>query len=594
MRYLKKISTAACAAALCALALTGCESNDLYEVGSPDWLSEKIDSIENAKNSTGEEVLEGMNEDVYTIGKTDFTSGWWSAFSKYYKIDDNQKWNAVFNLNINPEDDTYYKNFALIVTNDEDRGAAGYQEYGAFRFDATADTLAFNSQWGKLLPFKYTQSTMLLSPENNQDANVHKLGGKITLTVDRSKVDTFMIKITNGTVTKTYVQPYKIANINTDTGNSNIRCFICAEGSYIDFLQSNIEPIGGYTSAEDKQPLSMTLANVPDDVERGATLEEAMAGISATVTFEEGVTKIVPAAELYFSAIPDMDEPGEKTLIVIYNKTFKGEKAERPIVANACFNVVTSIASIEITKQPSRTNYYYYVSDATSDLTDRSFMFDPTGLEVTATYSDGTVTVIDNSKLNFTRVPASAGQHNVTISTANGKTASLKVNVAESELYKATPSPASLGNADCTSGWWSAFTDDLQVPVGKTCEVNFTNYSSLGANWNNFVIVLRNRALAEYAVVRADNYGWQGANNSTYVDRTSGGQADWPTWLAAMNGAQCTAFITNCNNGTADVQVTMIGTDGNFYLQYYLGITTVDPNDLFFAFTVDSSHLEFK
>ena len=37
------------------------------------------------------------------------------------QVPDGEKWNAVFNLNINPVDNTYYKNFALIITNDVDR-----------------------------------------------------------------------------------------------------------------------------------------------------------------------------------------------------------------------------------------------------------------------------------------------------------------------------------------------------------------------------------------------------------------------------------------------------------------------------------------
>ena len=59
-------------------------------------------------------------------------------------------------------------------------------------------------------------------------------------------------------------------------------------GSYINFLQSNIVPIGGLTSAEDKNPLSMVLQNVPDQVNAGTSLEEAVAGITAIVSFEEG------------------------------------------------------------------------------------------------------------------------------------------------------------------------------------------------------------------------------------------------------------------------------------------------------------------
>lgn len=93
----------------------------------------------------------------------------------------------------------------------------------------------------------------------------------------------------------------------------------------------------------------MVLNNVPAEVDKGTTLEEAMQNVSATVTFEEGVTKVIPASELLFSAINDMDEVGEKTLIVIYNKTFKGENAATPIVANAKFNVVAGIKTITVT-----------------------------------------------------------------------------------------------------------------------------------------------------------------------------------------------------------------------------------------------------
>ena len=196
MRHLNKLANVLGSAALALLTLTGCEGGDLYHMDTPDWISSKIDSINNSKTTT-EEVLEGMQEDVYTIGKTDFTSGFWSSFSKYYVVGENQKWNAQFNLNINPSDNTYYKNFALIITNDNDRGASDYKEYGAIRFDATGDSAAYNSQWGSaynILPFRYTSSTLLLSPDDsNADANVQKLGGKVTLTVDRSRTDSFVV-----------------------------------------------------------------------------------------------------------------------------------------------------------------------------------------------------------------------------------------------------------------------------------------------------------------------------------------------------------------------------------------------------------------
>ena len=579
-----------CSAALGLLVLTGCDGADLYGVNAPDWISEKIDSINNAKNQgKEEEVLEGMQEDVYTVGATDFSTGFWAQFSKYYVIPDGKKFHLQFNLNINPSATNTYKNFAMILTNDVDRGGEGYTEYGAIRYD---NQPSGNSEWGDYIDRSCVESTLTFNTDT--DAGVDKLGGKVTITIDRTDPNTFSVKMDNGVVTKTYNQKSPLANLNADASNTNMRIFLVPEGSYINVLAANIEPIGGFTSAEDKNPLSMTLENVPDEVVKGSTLEEAMANISATVQFEEGVTKVVPAAELLFSAIPDMDEPGEKTLIVIYNKTFKGENCSAPIVAYAKFKVVNEIASITLTKAPERTDYYFYNSDATDGMEGRYLAFDPTGMEVVATYSDGTSAVIDNSKLSFSTVPAAPGTHKVTISSANGKTAETEVNVAVSKSSKATPSTTIVGAEDNSTGFWGAHAEDINVPAGETREINFTNYSTLGANWNNFVSILRKADLTEYAVVRADNYGWGAGYDGNPDLLTSGGQADWGTWLAAMNGAKCTVWVTNCNNGTADVQCIMHGTDGIDYGQYYLGIRYVDPNDLVVSFTVDGCHLVFE
>ena len=579
-----------CSAALGLLVLTGCDGADLYGVNAPDWISEKIDSINNAKNQgKEEEVLEGMQEDVYTVGATDFSTGFWAQFSKYYVIPDGKKFHLQFNLNINPSATNTYKNFAMILTNDVDRGGEGYTEYGAIRYD---NQPSGNSEWGDYIDRSCVESTLTFNTDT--DAGVDKLGGKVTITIDRTDPNTFSVKMDNGVVTKTYNQKSPLANLNADASNTNMRIFLVPEGSYINVLAANIEPIGGFTSAEDKNPLSMTLENVPDEVVKGSTLEEAMANISATVQFEEGVTKVVPAAELLFSAIPDMDEPGEKTLIVIYNKTFKGENCSAPIVAYAKFKVVNEIASITLTKAPERTDYYFYNSDATDGMEGRYLAFDPTGMEVVATYSDGTSAVIDNSKLSFSTVPAAPGTHKVTISSANGKTAETEVNVAVSKSSKATPSTTIVGAEDNSTGFWGAHAEDINVPAGETREINFTNYSTLGANWNNFVPILRKADLTEYAVVRANNYGWGAGYDGNPDLLTSGGQADWGTWLAAMNGAKCTVWVTNCNNGTADVQCIMHGTDGIDYVQYYLGIRYVDPNDLFVSFTVDGCHLVFE
>lgn len=586
MKYSNNIISACFSLALGMSALTGCEGGELFDVNAPDWISDKIQEIEDSKNDNQDEiVLEGMMEDVYTIGSTDYSSGWWAAFSKYYVIPDGQKWYAVFNLNINPSATNTYKNFALIICSDADRDSDGYKEYGAIRFD---NQPSGNSEWGDYIDRSYVESTLTF--ETDTDEGIDKLGGKVTLVVDRTNAESFSVTMTNGTVTKTYTQPTALVNLNADASNTNIRCFLVPEGSYINFQQTNIEPIGGCTSAEDKNPVSMVLQNVPDQVNVGTTLEDAMANVTALVTFEEGVTKTVAASELSFTAIPDMDTAGVKTLVAVYNKTFKGENCDQPIVANATFEVVEKIASIQVTTQPSRTHYYYYTSAATEALTKRTLAFDPTGMAVTATYVNGESKVMDNSKLSFSTIPAQDGSHKVTITADEGITAEVDVTVSKSTASAVSNSTAVVGAEDNSTAFWGAFSDEFNVPVGETKSITFTNYSSLAGNWNNYVVVLRKKDLTEYAVVRADNYGW---GDGYAACLTSGGQTDWATWLAGMNGAKVTVYVTNCGNGTADVQAVMQGTTGTTSTQYYLGINTVDSSDLNFALTVDGCHLIF-
>lgn len=591
MKRLNKLAAVFCVAAMALTAMTGCEGSDMFSVNSPDWLSEKIDSIEKANQST-EEVLVGMNEDVYTVGNTDFSSAFFTSFSKYYVVQDNQKWNAVFNLNINPSATNTYKNFALFITNDVDRGGTGYAEYGVIRFD---NQPSGNSEWGDHIDRSCVQSNLTF--ETDKDKGVDKLGGKVTLTVDRSRVDTFMVKITNGTVTKTYIQPSKIANLNADESNTNIRCFLVPEGSYIDFMQSNVEPIGGYTSAQDKAPVSMVLNNVPAEVDENTPLEKAMENVSATVTFEEGITKVIPAKELYFSAINDMDVSGTKNLIVIYNKTFKGENASTPIVAQKTFEVVPAITALHIVSAPTRLTYKYYEAAGITNPASAVFPVDTKGLTVQATYLDGVTRDITLDKLAISAVPMKVGKQAVTVTAKNGVKTTFDVTVEKHAATFVTPSPAILGVEDCTTGWWGAHLDaDVKVPAGETRAFSFTNLGG-AANWNNYVVVLRNAALAEYVVVRSDNFGWTGDNSGPYgwKNCTAGstGAADWATWLAGMNGAKVVVYVTNNNNGTADVLAITTGTDGKVNTQYYYGIDGVDANDLFVDFTVDSSCLKF-
>jgi hypothetical protein len=496
MRYLNKLASVFCFATLGVWALTSCEGSDLYKVGSPDWVAAKADSIKNANQGSGEEELVGMHEDVYSVGAADFSTGWWAAFSKYYQIPAGQKWHGVFNLSINPSAPNTYKNYAMILCNDEDRGAANYKEYGAIRYD---NQPSGNSEWGDYIDRSLVTSNLTFGTDT--DAGVDKLGGRVVVTVDRTGEKAgFVVTMTNGTVTKTYTQSADMPNLNADASNDKIRVFFVPEGSQINFLQSNIEPIGGYTEAGDKLPLKLTLKSVPKKILQNAyaTVEEAFANVTATVEFEQGVTMDVTAADLTFQAVPDLNSLGKKMLVAGYSKTYKGEGAPSPVIGTAEFEVVDKMYTL-------------------------------------------------------------------------------------------------LGAADNSTPFFGARSGLVKIAPNETFITTFTNYTAGGSNWENYLVVLSKGDLSlgadgEYAVLRADNFGW---GNGYGTCTAACDHADWAAWLEAMNEGLVTLSVTNKGDGTADVKAVTLGSDGKTYTQTYTGIT-VDASDVNFYLTMEGAHIVFE
>ena len=643
MKYLNRLATVFCSAALGLLTLTGCEGGDLYSIDSPDWISAKADSIAAAKAAEqgGDEEIEGLHEDVYTVGAPDFSTGWWAAFSKYYQIPENEQWITQFNLSINPAATNTYKNYALIITNDEDRGAANYKEYGAIRFDYQPSG---NSEWGEYIDRSLATSTLEFATDT--DAGVDKLGGKVTLGIDRTDGGLTVI-MTNGTVTKTYIQKTPLVNLNADQSNTTIRAFLVPEGSCINFIGSTIEPIGGYTSKEDKLPLSMTLNGVPKKVLQGVTFEEAFANVTATVQFEQGVSKDVKFEELSIEVIPDMNNLGQKTLVAAYAKTFKGEAAT-PVIAYAQFEIVdkmyTSIGATDnstafwgahsdnIKVNPGETFVSRFTNYTNGQNNWNNFVVvlckaDNTEYAVVRADNFGWGAGYDNNP-NLTTsggqsdwgawLAAMDGAKVTTYVTNNGDGSADVVAIMEGndgvvyqQMYQgiAVDNPNDfffrftvdgshiefddvVGAEDNSTGFWGAHSVDIEVPINQTVSTRIKNFTNLQNNWNNFCVVLTSDRTTEYAVVRADNYGWGASYENNPNLTTSGGQSDWGAWLQAMDEAKCYVAVTN-HGDSADVRVVMEGNDGNTYYQDYLGISPIDGN-LFFRFTVDGSHLVFE
>lgn len=573
MKHLNKLASVFCVAAMGLTALTGCEGSDLFSVNGPDWISEKADSIANANQGQAPTIS------PLVLGAEDNSDAFWAShLDQDIKVPSNKIYTVGFTNYSSGANN--YNNYYVVL-----RSADKTKEYAVLRSD--------DYGWSTNYDNGYTKCTHSNTGSADWATWLTAMNGAhVTVAVTNNGDNTADVVATvEGTDGKTYVQNY--SGIGVESGDLYLD--FTTDGCHYVFDKAEVD----VADAVDQQPSSMELINVPEEVDKNSTLAEATAGIKGKVTYSGGTVKEVAASDLSFMLVPGtglnadgkLDQVGEYYVVATLNKTMFGKTAEKSVSASAKINVVAGIKSIKITKAPSRTKYYFYNSAALKGVEHKhTLAFDPTGMEVTATYVEGDPAVLDNSKLTFSKIPATAGTHQVTITTENGKKTTVDVTVAESAVKAVTMSPSVLGAEDNSTLWTApTYTEFEKIALGQTAVIKFTNYSNLVGNWNNFLAVLRSGD-AEQTVLRADNWGWGAGYEASFK---SGGQADWATWLAAMNGAQVTAYFTNCGNGTVDAQFIMVGTDGNTYNQYYLGLNNFDPSDVQVGFSVDGSHLNF-
>ena len=160
--------------------------------------------------------------------------------------------------------------------------------------------------------------------------------------------------------------------------------------------------------------------------------------------------------------------------------------------------------------------------------------------------------------------------------------------IAKAEFQVVDKMFTCIGNADNTSGFREARSENFKVAAGETYVNYFTNYTDGVSNWNNFIITLCKADGTEYCFVRADNWGTGGS----YWDGCQSCDYNWDTFKSFINGAKVTTFVTNKGDGTADVKAVILGSDGNTYTQNYTGLNNIDPNDLCFYLSTEKGHLE--
>ena len=628
MKYLNKLASVFFIAMLGMLTMTSCEGGDLYDIGSPEWLSEMGGGEEDESN------IITVVPNPTTLGNTDNTTPWWTVFTDDIKAEPGKTYQVQF-LNYGSGTSNWL-NFLLVLRNE-----AKDFEYAVLRAD--------NWGWGTGYAGEESDAHFIKKMESeNRDwgawAKAMSLA-KCTLTLYNYGDGTADVKIIMlGSDNQTYTQEYN--NISVDKDNLYFS-FTC-EGSHLEF---------GNIDIEDSEPTAMTLNGVPSEVVLGTELNEFLANVTATVTFAEGVTKEIPASELQFEIIPDFTELGQKTLVVVYNKTYMGNNCSKPVIASKTFSLVKELSAftqtyvvptpillgaednstpfwgahtenIKIAPKETKVATFTNYSSCASNWNNFCIVLcKENNAEYAVVRADNygwgdgyaacTPTMEVGRDWDVWR-PAMDGAKVTTYVTNNGDgTADVKavmvgnngatytqeykgINTVDPEnfYFRFTVDGCHLvfdkevGASDCSTPFWGAHSPNIQVIGHQVCTVNFTNYSSCASNWNNFCIVLCKADNTEYAVVRADNYGWGDGYGACTATMEEG--RNWDAWRPAMNGAKVSAQIVNNGDGTADIKVVMHGTDGNDYTQDYIGINTVDPDNFYFNFTVDGSYLVFE
>ena len=628
MKYLNKLASVFFIAMLGMLTMTSCEGGDLYDIGSPEWLSEMGGGEEDESN------IITVVPNPTTLGNTDNTTPWWTVFTDDIKAEPGKAYQVQF-LNYGSGTSNWL-NFLLVLRNE-----AKDFEYAVLRAD--------NWGWGTGYTGEESDAHFIKKMESeNRDwgawAKAMSLA-KCTLTLYNYGDGTADVKVIMlGSDNQTYTQEYN--NISVDKDNLYFS-FTC-EGSHLEFRNIDIE---------DSEPTAMTLNGVPSEVVLGTELNEFLANVTATVTFAEGVTKEIPASELQFEIIPDFTELGQKTLVVVYNKTYMGNNCSKPVIASKTFSLVKELSAftqtyvvptpillgaednstpfwgahtenIKIAPKETKVATFTNYSSCASNWNNFCIVLcKENNAEYAVVRADNygwgdgyaacTPTMEVGRDWDVWR-PAMDGAKVTTYVTNNGDgTADVKavmvgnngatytqeykgINTVDPEnfYFRFTVDGCHLvfdkevGASDCSTPFWGAHSPNIQVIGHQVCTVNFTNYSSCASNWNNFCIVLCKADNTEYAVVRADNYGWGDGYGACTATMEEG--RNWDAWRPAMNGAKVSAQIVNNGDGTADIKVVMHGTDGNDYTQDYIGINTVDPDNFYFNFTVDGSYLVFE
>ncbi len=156
-----------------------------------------------------------------------------------------------------------------------------------------------------------------------------------------------------------------------------------------------------------------------------------------------------------------------------------------------------------------------------------------------------------------------------------------------------------VGNEDCSTVWWTAHSKHYALPDNSVTTIEFENYSSEVDVWDNFVSVFTNEPATygleqtigyyqEYAVVRADNFGWGTAGHTLTYDSS---YATLEEFQDILKSAKVTMTITR-EGSTVSVHEVAVSMEDSAKTYERTVTFVADAEDLYVTLTTEGGYLK--
>ena len=567
-------------AAFVASVSVSCSEISFIDINPPADLQHKIDSIAEAKkqNQTGDK--ETIDIAVSEVGAKDYTSGWWVDFSQYFVVPQGKCLTIKF-INHNGTlagtgTGNNWSNWNICVASGE-RDSDGYAEFFVLRSDAYG--------WGN---GDYNSAMIGIDyPDTDGDGDIwndfkrHLDGAEVEMTIDYATAGTVFLTAVHTSadglvLTETYEQP---------VSGISVTAFLIADGSFMEMKEAYLEP-SKILEIPDEMAASITVAGTPTAIEVGS--EDFWGNGVATVTFADGSTAVADTADITF-VVPDLSTVGMKTILYSYSKTKQGNYG-KAVAGTYTLEVTNPIVALEVSSEAYLVGGAKYVT------------LSPGAVKVVAEYADGSKAPLKTSQYTvaFTDdkvvYEGVAGTYEnaftVTYISASGSVVEATGALVIAASDQAAQDPALVGLEDNTTPWWAHFSKDWAVAPYTSQTVSMTVGSNCINNWHSPCTILWDAAHGEYAVVRMDNFGWDGVPHGGYGTAVVTSNWNWDTYGPNQDGAVVAITVSNNGDNTANIRYHIVYKDGETHFQYYDGVT-VNSADLSFACVVEGAHLIF-